>query len=263
MVVVPAHPAISEDDDIETFDTPDLSEEDPSVKQRCVQPTVEVLEDEDNDHDGKDNIYDHNNNRYEDNDQPAPQAKRPTKEKTSTARLTTWKMVDLNNPALPEYQHSSPDFVGTHFEYFSRYFSPQVIKHITYQTTLYATQKDINTTFTTTEDEMLPPTVIFADNFFTSLGLVRYLKDKNCSYTTSDDGILAFRWKDNKIVTLLSTDMGVDPMSSVHRYYSETKQKEEVSCPAVIKTYNPNMEVTDKSDMLVHLYHSPMKSKRW
>ncbi|RXN14547.1 piggyBac transposable element-derived 3-like protein [Labeo rohita] len=33
-------------------------------------------------------------------------------------------------------------------------FSPQVIKHITYQTNLYATQKDVNTTFTTTEDKM-------------------------------------------------------------------------------------------------------------
>ncbi|XP_070817945.1 piggyBac transposable element-derived protein 3-like [Chaetodon trifascialis] len=140
-----------------------------------------------------------------------------------------------------------------------------------------------------------PTTAIFADNYFTSLELVRYLKDKNCRYTgtvrdnrigkpplksikemekkavprgtcsyvTSDDGILALRWKDNKIVTLLSTDMGVEPTSSVHRYCSETKQKEEVSCPAVIKSYNSNMGGIDKSDMLVHLYHSPMKSKRW
>ncbi|XP_070814262.1 piggyBac transposable element-derived protein 3-like [Chaetodon trifascialis] len=405
-------------------------------------------------------FHDHKNNRYEDDDQPAPQAKRPTKEKTSTARLTTWKMVDLNNPALPEYQHSPPDFVGTPFEYFSRYFSPQVIRHITYQTNLYATQKDV----TTTEDEMLnfvailiymgivelpsvddywamdtrvpqvanlmsskrfrlmrrlvhfndntqipgtvhrffkirplfsflntafrrepqtpkqsvdevmvaykgktagnlrqyiknkpdkwgfklfarasadgfiqdmvlyqgkttleahsvplmpklrtlgatsqivtvlvstmppsPTTAIFADNYFISLELVRYLKDKNCrftgtardnrigkpplksikemekkavpqgtcSYVTGDDGILALRWKDNKIVTLLSTDMGVESTSSVHRYCSETKQKEEVSCPTAIKSYNSNMGGIDKSDMLVHLYRSPMKSKRW
>ncbi|XP_029946701.1 piggyBac transposable element-derived protein 3-like [Salarias fasciatus] len=442
-VVVPAHPAISEDEesdsgdnDIEDpdfippshdLDTSDLSDSGPSGKRRCVRPTVEVLEDEDD----EDDLHDHNSNRHEDDDQPAPQAKRPTQEKKSTARLTTWKMVDLNNPPLPEYQHSPPDFVGTPFEYFSRYFSPEVIKHITYQTNLYATQKDVNTTFTTTEDEMLnflailiymgiaelpsiddywamdtrvpqvanlmsskrfrlmrrlvhfndntqiPGTVdrffkirplfsflntvfrkepqtpkqsvdevmvaykgktagnlrqyiknkpdkwgfklfarasedgfihdmvltislstttaIFADNFFTSLELVRYLKDKNCRYTgtardnrigkpplksikemekkavprgtysyvTSDDGILALRWKDNKTVTLLSTDIGVEPMSSVHRYCSETKQKEEVSCPAVIKSYNSSMGGIDKSDMLVHLYRSPMKSKRW
>uniref|UniRef100_A0A672GR58 PiggyBac transposable element-derived protein domain-containing protein n=1 Tax=Salarias fasciatus TaxID=181472 RepID=A0A672GR58_SALFA len=427
--VVPAHPAISED---EESDSGDNDIEDPDF----IPPSHDL------------DTSDLSDSGPSDDDQPAPQAKRPTQEKKSTARLTTWKMVDLNNPPLPEYQHSPPDFVGTPFEYFSRYFSPEVIKHITYQTNLYATQKDVNTTFTTTEDEMLnflailiymgiaelpsiddywamdtrvpqvanlmsskrfrlmrrlvhfndntqiPGTVdrffkirplfsflntvfrkepqtpkqsvdevmvaykgktagnlrqyiknkpdkwgfklfgkttleahgvplmpiqktlgatsqivsvlvstislstttaIFADNFFTSLELVRYLKDKNCRYTgtardnrigkpplksikemekkavprgtysyvTSDDGILALRWKDNKTVTLLSTDIGVEPMSSVHRYCSETKQKEEVSCPAVIKSYNSSMGGIDKSDMLVHLYRSPMKSKRW
>ncbi|KAJ8335353.1 hypothetical protein SKAU_G00386950 [Synaphobranchus kaupii] len=138
-------------------------------------------------------------------------------------------------------------------------------------------------------------TAIFADNFFTSLELVRYLRDQDCrytgtardnrigkpplksikemdkktvprgtcDYTMSDDGILAVRWKDNKTVTLLSTDMGVEPMSSVSRYCSETKSREPVSCPAVIQTYNANMGGIDKSDMLVHLFRTPMKSKRW
>ncbi|KAJ8402192.1 hypothetical protein AAFF_G00370570 [Aldrovandia affinis] len=140
-----------------------------------------------------------------------------------------------------------------------------------------------------------PTTAIFADNFFTSLEIVRYLKDKNCRYTgtardnrigkpplksskemekkavprgtcdhvTSDDGILALRWKDNKVVTLLSTDMGVEPMSSVYQYCSDTMKKEQVSCPAVIKSYNANMGGIDKSDMLVHIYRTPLKSKRW
>ncbi|XP_038131517.1 piggyBac transposable element-derived protein 2-like [Cyprinodon tularosa] len=75
--------------------------------------------------------------------------------------------------------------------------------------------------------------------------------------------ILVLRWKDNKVVTLLSTDMGVEPLSSVYRFSSESKKKEPVSCPAVIKSYNSNMGGIDKSDMLVHLYRTPMKSKRW
>ncbi|KAF3840259.1 hypothetical protein F7725_018976 [Dissostichus mawsoni] len=37
--------------------------------------------------------------------------------------------------------------------YFTRYFGPEVVTHITYQTNLYGTQKDINTTFTTNENE--------------------------------------------------------------------------------------------------------------
>ncbi|KAK5909525.1 hypothetical protein CesoFtcFv8_003448 [Champsocephalus esox] len=463
IVIVPAHPAISdddeeEDDDVEdpdfvppthNLDIPGPSDMDPSAKRRCMQPAVLQVDDDDDDDDDK---------------QPALQAKRPTKPRKSAARPTTWHKADLENPELPEYQHSPPDYIKTPFQYFTRYFGPEIVTHITYQTNLYATQKDINTTFTTNENEimtflsilmymgiselpsvedywametripqvanlmsskrfrllkrvvhfndntelpgsidrffkirplfiflnsafrrepqtpkqsvdevmvaykgktagnlrqyiktkpdkwgfklfsrasadgfihdmvlyqgkttleahgvLLTPeqqamgatsqivsvlastmsspstTAIFADNFFTSLEQVRYLRDQNCRYTgtardnrigkpplksikemekkavprgtcdyiMSDDGILAVRWKDNRTVSLLSTDMGVEPMSSVIRYCSETKTKEPVSCPAVIRTYNANMGGIDKSDMLVHLYRTPMKSKRW
>ena len=136
---------------------------------------------------------------------------------------------------------------------------------------------------------------IFADNFFTSLEVVRYLMAQNCRYTgtakecrigkptltptsdmakaevprgtfdylTTDDGIMALRWKDNKVVTILSNDLGAEPVTSCLRYSKKTKKKEEVLCPKVIKSYNANMGGIDKSDMLVHLYRTPMKSKRW
>ncbi|XP_038132851.1 piggyBac transposable element-derived protein 3-like [Cyprinodon tularosa] len=81
-------------------------------------------------------------------------------------------------------------------------------------------------------------------------------------YVGSDGGILVVRWKDNKTVTLLSTDIGVEPKSSVMRYCHETERKESVSCPAVIKSYNANMGGIDKN-MLFYLYRTPMKSKRW
>ena len=58
---------------------------------------------------------------------------------------------ELNNSALPEYQHPPSDFVGIAFEY----FSSQVIKHFNFQTNENAAHKDINTTFNTTEDEVL------------------------------------------------------------------------------------------------------------
>lgn len=35
---------------------------------------------------------------------------------------------------------------------------------------------------------------------------IKELEKKAVSRGTSDDGILALRWKDNKIITLLSTD---------------------------------------------------------
>ncbi|CAG6016111.1 unnamed protein product [Menidia menidia] len=351
--VVPVHPNISddvdedEDDDVSdpdfvppthNQDIPGPSDMGPSTKRKRLQPAVEVLQDSGSD------IYSVDNDD-DDNEQPAPQAKRPSKPSKSAARPTTWHKVDLNNTALPEYQHSTPDYIDVPFQYFTRYFDNQIIRHITYQTNLYAAQ-DINTTFTTNKNEILAfvtiliymgivelpsvddywaietrvpqvaklmsskrasedgfihdivlyqgkttmeahdvplkpeqeglgatsqivsvlastmsfpdTTAIYADNFFTSLELVRYLRDHNCS----EDGILAVKWKDNKTVTLLSTDMGVGPMSTVIRYCSESKKREPVSCPAVIRSYNANMGGIDKSDMLVHLYRTPMKSKR-
>lgn len=112
-------------------------------------------------------------------------------------------------------------------------------------------------------------TAIFADNIFTSMALVVYLRDQNCRYTgtarddrmrnppiksikemekkavphgtydhvTSDDGILAISWKDNRTVTQQTWGWS---RCSVIRYCSETKKKESVSCPAVIRSYNAN-----------------------
>ncbi|KAK1893691.1 PiggyBac transposable element-derived protein 2, partial [Dissostichus eleginoides] len=39
--------------------------------------------------------------------------------------------------------------------YFTRYFGPDIVTHIAYQTNLYATKKDINTTFTINENEIM------------------------------------------------------------------------------------------------------------
>lgn len=467
--VVPVNPAISDDDNSSEEEDNDVADPDflpsthdldidgPSAKRQRVQSALEVLVDEDPvENEGLDG--------NDDRPEPAPTAKRPTNKRKPEPRRTLWKKIDLDNPPLPEYHHIPPDFIQGPFDYFSRYFSPDLVSHITYQTNLYASQMNINTTFATTEDEIMKfvavliymgiaelpsvddywametrvpqvanlmsskrfkllkrfvhfndnaqipgnndrffkvrplfnylvtafrrepetpkqsvdevmvaykgktagnlrqyikskpdkwgfklfarasqdgfihdlilyqgqttleahgvpltpeqeamgvtsqtvsvlastmssssPRAIFGDNFFTGLDIVRYLKSKNCrytgtvrdnrtgnaplrptkdmmkkdvprgtcDYTTSDDGILIVRWKDNKIVTLMSTDMGVEPRSSVYRYCSDTKRKEQVSCPHLIKTYNANMGGIDKSDMLVHLYRTPLRAKRW
>ena len=457
---MPIDAAVSDDEDIEDEDDdvadPDYDQNNPdgdipgpcgeetSKKRKNVKPVMEEVPVEDEEDEAK----------Y----QP------PQKKKKTADRLTSWAEIDLDNPALPAYVHSPPLYIESPFQYFSRFFSPQLIQHITDQTNLYATQKDISNSFCTTDEEIMhflailiymgnsemasvwdylsmetkvpqvaelmssrrfmllkrlvhfndnsqvhgnidrffkvrplftflneafrtvpqtpkqsvdevmisyeenkagnlrqysntepdkigfklfarasedgfihdimlyqgkttlqthriplnieqeamdinsqivsvlastmssnDTTVIFADNFFTSMQLVRYLKSKNCRYTgtardnrmgkpplkpienmekkdvprgtwdyvTSDEGILALRWKDSKVVTILSTDLGVNPVSSFSRYCTEIKKLEEVQCPAVVKSYNANIGGIDKSDMLVHLHHTPMKSKRW
>ena len=43
----------------------------------------------------------------------------------------------------------------------------------------------------------------------------------------------------------------------------QTKRRGPIPCPSVILSYNAHMGGIDKSDMLVSLYKTPMKSKRW
>ncbi|KAL1260041.1 hypothetical protein QQF64_007868 [Cirrhinus molitorella] len=132
---------------------------------------------------------------------------RHTKKGKPTARLTTWKKVDLDNHALPEYQHFPPDYIETPYNYFSRYFSPQVIKHITYQTNLYATQKDINTTFTTTEEETrnsscLPAVCIAATALCPSFQLVlAFQRAMRQRVSVIPEGCLSDRVQEQRSVT--------------------------------------------------------------
>lgn len=136
---------------------------------------------------------------------------------------------------------------------------------------------------------------IVADNYFTSINLVKYLRDKyGIRYVgtarvnrignpplmapktmekksvargtleyCSADGIVAVRWKDNKPVTIISSDVGVTPLGSVNRYDREKKKKVPIPCPRVINEYNDKMGGIDKSDMLTHLYKTPMRARRW
>lgn len=483
----PAHPEFSEDELFDDDDNvadytperhdpaiPGPSGEPPAKKTRTTATVFGDFTENDEDHDSEDDDLDDEDyeevveEHEEQNNKKKGNGKgKGTSKKQKSAlhtRPTTWKKEDLSNPPLAQYVHQPGLFLENPYHYFSRFFSPELIKHIVYQTNLYGTQKDVATTFSTDESEILSflaillymgvcnlpslddywaiasrvpqvaeimsskrfkllrryihfndnyqihgtvdrfykvrplfsfitkaflnepqtpkqsidevmvgykgkkagnlrqyvknkphkwgyklfcrasddgfvhdmilyqgdstleahgvplnpeqqtftktsqivtvlastmtadtTTAIFADNYFTSLEVIRYLqsincrytgtardcrvgnpplknsKDMNkkselrgsCSYTTSDDGILALRWKDTKVVTVLSTDLGVQPITKCLRYSKETKKKEEVNCPSVIKNYNAHMGGIDKSDMLVQLYRTPLKSKKW
>lgn len=80
-------------------------------------------------------------------------------------------------------------------------------------------------------------------------------------YVTSDDGILGHHMEGQQVSHSAVNRHGGG--ADVIRYCSETKMKEPVNCPAVIRSYDANMGGIDKSDMLVHIYRTAMKSKRW
>lgn len=52
-------------------------------------------------------------------------------------------------------------------------------------------------------------------------------------------------WKDNKVVTLLSTYCGKHPIYSVKRFDKKLKTQIEVDCPFLIKEYNRHMGGVD------------------
>ena len=62
---------------------------------------------------------------------------------------------------------------------------------------------------------------------------------------------------------MVSTNAGIEPMGAVKRYDRKEKKKIDVKCPDVIKGYNGRMGGIVKSDMLTHLYKTPLRAKRW
>ncbi len=62
---------------------------------------------------------------------------------------------------------------------------------------------------------------------------------------------------------MLSNACGVDLLSSMKRFTKEAQQKIDIPCSSIIMAYNQAMRGNDLSDMLVHLYKTPMKAQHW
>ena len=53
--------------------------------------------------------------------------------------------------------------------------------------------------------------------------------------------MMSLRWRDNKIVTMLSTNVVVVPHKTAKQYDKIHKKKVQIPCPGVIKDYNLRM----------------------
>ncbi|CAG5000412.1 unnamed protein product [Parnassius apollo] len=105
---------------------------------------------------------------------------------------------------------------------------------------------------------------VFCDNFFTGLPLITAMKEKNILVTGTvrsnrtdkcplkyeklckkeqrgyhdsrldlNSGICAVRWNDNSVVTLLSSEYGVEPIRTARRYSAAQKQRVNVPQPTM------------------------------
>ena len=135
---------------------------------------------------------------------------------------------------------------------------------------------------------------IFADNLFSSLKLVKALRERGLLYVGTvrenrlkDCGlkaekvmkkegrgamnskvdvasnVVAVRWFNNKKVDMISSSVGVEPVNDVKRYDKKAQKKIDILCPAIIQEYNQHMGGVDLLDCLVSLYKFPLKSRRW
>lgn len=136
---------------------------------------------------------------------------------------------------------------------------------------------------------------VFFDNYFCSIELVKYLEEKvhikslgtirkarvrGCplqddkaltkngrgsvdQQTDKNSGVTMVKWVDNKVVCLCSNFVGVQPLGSVKRYSKEEKSKVAITSPRIVLEYNAHMGGVDLADMLIELYRTPLKSKRY
>ncbi|KAI3352090.1 hypothetical protein L3Q82_020896, partial [Scortum barcoo] len=239
------------------LDTPGPSNKSSSVKRRCMQPAVDVIED---DSDKDDSDKDDSDDNKEVKDQPET-TKRPTKKRRRAANQSP-SSCELHDIQEVVHFNDNTNTPGTndHFFKFWPLFSflntafrrpLRMTSSITQCYTRGKTMLEAHGVPLTPEPGAMGATsqivsilastmssstntAMIVHNFFSSLEIVWYLytgtaRDSrigkpplrsimSCgtwNYMLSDDGILAVRWKDNKVVTLLPTDMGVQPTSSV------------------------------------------------
>lgn len=131
---------------------------------------------------------------------------------------------------------------------------------------------------------------VYFDNYFNSLSLLRKLRKENIyacgtirknrkelptdlkidkllkrgesDWRITDDGISCLKWIDKRTVLMASNFHRPDLTETVMRK-KKNGEKEEISCPVIIKDYNANMGFVDKADMLKSTYEIDRKSKKW
>ena len=89
------------------------------------------------------------------------------------------------------------------------------------------------------------------------------LRDSSVVATEMSSDISAVRWKDNKVVNVLSTFAGKEPQKNVKRYSQKEKKKVNVLQSNVVNVYNRFMSGVDRMDQNISTYMINLRSKKW
>ena len=66
----------------------------------------------------------------------------------------------------------------------------------------------------------------------------------------TNGNIIAVKWYDNKIVTLIFLFVGIDPIAEISRYHCSAQEKVAVNQSNIVKVYNTLMDGVGKLDMV-------------
>ena len=135
---------------------------------------------------------------------------------------------------------------------------------------------------------------VYGDNPFTSLPLVKKLQDHGIYYlgtirsnrlphdaslktekefakelgaydqvSSEREKLTLVRWNDNRIVTLLSSYCGSEPLKEARRFDRTSKEFKIITMPHAVEEYNRFMGGVDKLDSLMGISRYSIISKRW
>ncbi|KAL0147811.1 hypothetical protein M9458_056888 [Cirrhinus mrigala] len=189
-----------------------------------------------------------------------------------------WKHEDIEEFQVTESRFEQPVVVQSPFQYFKMLFTDEMIQHVAHQTNLYSAQElgdPIKTSPEEIEDFLAMLLFMGVFNFLSledywhheSRSLlrryIRFSDNQQCSENPDRFYKIRPLFEMLRKQCLLITNAGIMPLSTVKRWCKESKQKITVPCPSLILAYNQHMGGIYLSDMLVHLYKTPAKSRRW
>ena len=80
-------------------------------------------------------------------------------------------------------------------------------------------------------------------------------------YLVSKDGLVTLRWKDSKVVMILTNCMDLSKLTSAEQCQKGTSERMRVPCPAIIKEYNSHMNGVNIHDKLKTSHEIDRKSR--
>ncbi|KAH7979202.1 hypothetical protein HPB49_008626 [Dermacentor silvarum] len=80
---------------------------------------------------------------------------------------------------------------------------------------------------------------------------------------SGDGKIILTIWMDNRAVTMASNFLGIDDEDEVSRWSKVDGAFINVKRPAVVREYNRSMGCVAKTDFMIILYRTSIRSRKW